>query len=256
MSLKKLLFTLLLLPSLSANATLISTLDDVRNNNRAFLSGLGHDGYVVNGPLDNAPGLHFRDAVETYGQTFTVGADSVLENFSFLLSNNQAGVAVDFAVYLMAWDGVKGEGPILFESSPLSTANVTGVRNFDLFSVMTDSLALETGREYVAFISTSAFYNPDILNPDFTEDNAPSLRSATFLGVTGNPYTEGSRFTINNGGDFDLLTSQNWTSGGSIDLAFSLEFSPTEVPEPSALALFGLALAGMAVRRRKANKAC
>jgi hypothetical protein len=38
----------------------------------------------------------------TYGQTFTVGSDNVLQNFSFQLGGYPSGAAVDFAAYIMA----------------------------------------------------------------------------------------------------------------------------------------------------------
>jgi hypothetical protein len=74
-------------------------------------------------------------------------------------------------------------------------------------------------------------------------------------GFTSGDYAGGQFFFSNNGGDFSALSSNTWDNApaggylGTYDAAFVADFSSPSVaaaPEPSALALFGMASAGLA----------
>jgi hypothetical protein len=153
---------------------------------------------------------------------------------------------VDFAGYLMRWDGKKAIGPVLFASSMVSTTNTLQVGEFDRFDFNTGGLVLEEGAEYVAFVSASNFFDGD----------AGVVQMST--GLHNNPYPDGA-FVFNiNGQNFDLLTTTDWDSLAGTDAQFFASFSETTapIPEPGSLAL--LALGGAAVyasrRRRKQQR--
>ena len=52
----------------------------------------------------------------TYGQTFTVGADDVLNSFSLYLGSNP-GSPINFKAYVYAWNGNRADGAQLFASA-------------------------------------------------------------------------------------------------------------------------------------------
>ncbi|HEY2573346.1 MAG TPA: hypothetical protein VGH65_04725, partial [Verrucomicrobiaceae bacterium] len=67
----------------------------------------------------------------TYGQTFTAPANArKLSSFAFYVDDNQNPDRVDFQGFVMAWDGSKATGPVLFQSGTLSTTNNHGAGGF------------------------------------------------------------------------------------------------------------------------------
>jgi hypothetical protein len=146
----------------------------------------------------------------TYGQTFTVPLDYVqLNSFSFLVDDFSDPGPINFVAYIMAWDGFKATGDILYQSDPYTTA---GSPEFETFIFSTGGLLLEAEQKYVAFLSAS------------TQFDGVTGRGRMAI-VSSNPYSGGEFVFINNGSDFNLLTSSNWASSLSIDSAFSMEFS-------------------------------
>jgi len=172
----------------------------------------------------------------TYGQTFTVGADNVLNGFSMYLYGNKQ--SLDLRGYVAGWDGSKATS-ILYTSA---TRSVTPGQGLMEFSFDTGNLGLTEGQKYVMFLSVS--------------DLGEQAYSTYDMPATNNSYAGGDFVFFNNGLDFGSLTTRAWDCRecGFGDVAFKAEFSPStgDVPEPASLALLGLGFAGIAALRRKA----
>ncbi|MCY7324247.1 MAG: PTPA-CTERM sorting domain-containing protein, partial [Phormidesmis sp. CAN_BIN36] len=175
----------------------------------------------------------------TYGQTFTVGTDSILQKFSFWLGGYQSGSdGVDFAAYVMKWDGAKAVGSVLYESSQrLKSPTAT----FEEFSFNTGGISLTSGQQYVAFLSASKFFD--------------GIEGLIGMGFTGDAYSGGNFVYYNNGSNFAALNSSIWDgSGYTSDAAFRASFTSdtTSIPTPALLpGLIGLGLG--VLRKRKAQ---
>jgi hypothetical protein len=171
----------------------------------------------------------------TLGQTFTVGADNILQEFNFWHGFKSLGgppLSLDFAGYVMAWDGAKATGTILYGSS-MQTITGTGTQRF---TFDTGNLPLVSGEEYVAFLSASNFFDG----------------SAAQTEIGGMPqsdtYAGGKYVFQNNGSDTSFWTTQSWGSLGGNDVAFVANFV---VPEPASLVMLGLGLAAVGAQRRR-----
>lgn len=172
----------------------------------------------------------------TYGQTFAVGSDNVLDSYSFFVRQDTPDPIL-FSAYVTEWDGAKATGPILYQSGPQSTSQQNV---FQQFNFLTGGVSLSTGSQYVAFINASNF---------------PTSGSGNLGFVFADPEPNGKFVFRNNGTDFSDLTISNWEDFIAGDLAFKASFSPRPVPVPGAV--FGVIVAGGALvaRQRKNAKA-
>lgn len=182
----------------------------------------------------------------TYGQTFTVvGTDTVLDSLTFWMDDFLNPDVVDFAAYVMAWNGSRATGPVLYQSVMHSTTNNGGAGGMERFDFDTGGVQLTSGQQYVAFLNTSGFFD--------------GQQGTAGWGLNGETYSGGSFVFTNNGSDFSLLTSQDWDYPGSGigDTPFLASLSaPAAVPEPGSLAIWSLMIGGVGVanlrKRRKA----
>lgn len=156
---------------------------------------------------------------ETYGQTFTIGSDNVLNDFTFWLNDfdDYPGV-INFASYIAEWDGSKINGSTLYASEKQSTTKAPG---YEQFTFKTGGLSLESGKQYVAFLSVSNFLN-GILDIGAVGVSDPLIST----------YSGGDFVYNKNGSDFSLLFQNTWEMLPQIDAAFKASFSKS-IPEPS-----------------------
>ncbi|MBW4492144.1 MAG: PEP-CTERM sorting domain-containing protein [Oscillatoria princeps RMCB-10] len=220
----------------------------------AALLALGVPGKAQAGTLiDTTPGWNGSSDITslgepntaTYGQTFTVGSDNVLNDFSFWVNDvPSAGPdSTDFAAYVMEWDSAnyRAKGDILYQSGMQST---TGAAGMEKFVFNTGGTALTSGKQYVAFLSASKFFD--------------GVRGSSDVGWIGkNVYNGGDFVFSNNGANFSALTSSSWDNWGfqNTDMAFQASFSQASasVPEPSSmlgLLAFGTLGTGSLLKRK------
>jgi len=163
----------------------------------------------------------------TYGQIFTPPAGvRALSSFSFFVDDNLNPDPVSFQGFVMAWDGFKASGPVLYQSGTLTTTNNHGADGFERITVnISPGLSLIPGMNYVAFFSASNFF--------------AGMSGDARLGVeSSGAYPGGGFVSLNNGGNFGAVTTNNWDTGFSfLDLAFEFVFetameeeAPKEIP--------------------------
>jgi hypothetical protein len=181
-----------------------------------------------------------------YGQTFVAPAsDPILTSMTFRLNDQLNPDFVDFDAVVMAWDGTKATGPVLFTAGPFSTTDNGGAGGFENFTINTGSTVLTPGSQYVAFFSAANRF-------DGQYGTAVWAYLGTSISNGQDGYTGGNFVFLNCGNDASQYTTVPWENptffGGqpSHDLAFTLTF----VPEPTTLGALA-PLAAFALRRRR-----
>jgi hypothetical protein len=186
-------------------------------------------------------------AAPTYGETFKVGkVDTQLDSFSFWVQDPKKSGPINLEAMVMQWDGKKAVGPVLYESGKVTT---TPKASFQELTFKPSSLQLSPGKQYVALLTVSPFF----------DGGTHEAR----VGAVGGPtvVTKSQFVYINNGSDLSKLTSTNWHHGPSgHELAFRAHFSDPPVnqtPAPSGLVLgllgsCGLLAWGWRGRRKRA----
>lgn len=156
----------------------------------------------------------------TFGQTITVGSDTFLSNFTFNIRNYSTNTA-KYGAYVMEWSGVtnKAVGPVLYDSGLIAYSN-----NFYSALSINPNINLVSGKQYVLFLNSSNYFD--------------GLEDRTALGVVNDSYAGGSFVALNNGTNFNALTTSTWVVGAGADFAFKATLSEfNAVPAPSGLLL-------------------
>ena len=181
----------------------------------------------------------------TYGQSFTVSSDNVLDSFSLYLTN-YVNDPVHFKAYIYEWSGTMARGSALFSSVP-QTFTGSAFSSPVEFEFTTGGVPLEVGKTYVAFLSASELF-----------DGKFSTATMPWSGVFGSDVYSGGKFVYyNNGNNFSLLTTETWdgySGWGDVWFKASLSDGETTVPEPATILFLGSGLLGLIGFRRKLRK--
>ncbi len=148
----------------------------------------------------------------TYGQTFkTPTGASRLTSFTFFVDDNFPPFT-RFQGFVMAWDGLKATGPVLFKSGALSTTNNHGAGGFERINVtISQGVNLNPGTSYVAFFSASNF---------------PTSGDARVGVESSGSYQGGGFVFLNNGTNISAVHTDNWDATFDfLDLAFEFAFA-------------------------------
>ena len=182
-------------------------------------------------------------STETYGVTFFAPTlSSKLNDFTF---NLEGMGTIKYQADVYAWNGSKATGNALFSQNTSMTGNGT----FQSITTHTGGIDLSSGKEYVAFFTTS--------DPTSIANQGASVGNWQFgLASSALPASQGGQMVWYNNTTQNLLTSHTWDNPGLsyINAAFTADFSTTAVPEPSqigaSVVLLG-GIAGLVIFRRK-----
>lgn len=174
------------------------------------------------------------DSTQTYGELFTLpnGTDTNLSSFSFYMGDPIDSGNIVTGAYIATWNGSYASN-LLYSSAQYTYSNNGNTE----LTFNTGGLTLQTGQEYVMFLSTSNYHGQSAGSTYISSGNTdPNLHGFVYF---------------NNGGNFSELFTTGWDGQGlSPDWAVDLEFN--SVPEPGSLLMLGTGiLGGIGVLRRK-----
>jgi hypothetical protein len=200
--------------------------------------------------IDTSPswdGIGAVQSPDTFGQTFTVGSDTLLKSFSFDLFNrgdhtgNSIG-PIPYTARIYQWNSVAQTaiGPALYVSPTLMVPFIGGTDTSPIYQALTANpdVNLVSGLQYVALLTTSGLWQGGV-NPD------DALVAAIFNStdtMMADVYPGGGFVDINSGNDPSLLTGSKWNQVSG-DLWFQADLAP--VPEPNTLSLLSTGLGGI-----------
>ena len=167
----------------------------------------------------------------TYGQTFKVGADAMLNSYSMFLTK-MTSENFQFKSYIYQWNGAGVTGPALFTSGS-HQASIGDDREY-VFS--TTGLKLAPNTQYVAMM---------------TVDGAPNNAFGTMMPIVANTTYSGGSFVFTNTNAF----GGNWDCGEQCnfgDAWLKASFSAA-VPETATwgMMIAGFGVVGAALRTRR-----
>jgi PEP-CTERM motif len=206
--------------------------------------------------IDTTPGFAFNigigrfgeqfvsgETLETFGQTFRAPTGFTrMDDFTFWARASNGPDGIDFAGYLMEWNNAtnRATGPILYQSTQRTLA-LGPTSPFTPFVFTTGGILLDATKQYVAFLSSSAFLD--------------GIEGYGFLGyLRADVYTDGKAVFLNSDSSLSSFTTAPWgaPTPAGVDLAFRANFAAAgAVPEPSTYGLLGAALLGGAIVLRR-----
>lgn len=157
-------------------------------------------------------------AAPSVGQTFSVGANNVMQDFSFWVGGQFDGAApLTFKAYVMEWGGTAPVGEPLYVSGLQTKSAVPGFERFDFNA---GGLILDPNKRYVAFVRV--------------EDFGGSPEGLVVRGADAASAYDNGEFVLQPGGD------TAWSPSGG-DIAFFAEFiAPDAIAGGGAGAVAGL----------------
>jgi hypothetical protein len=198
----------------------------------ASLSGVAHADttYTNTGDIGGAIEPLGSPDTTSYGEFFTAPG-GILQSFGF---RAQSGSGGNVDLVIAAWDGSEAVGPALYTSAPIGYGG--GTQSLGASGI---NLSLNAGTSYIAYLTVAGVAAP--------------LSGVWIAGANSDGGLGGGFRYLNSNGTDPLTLSVAWNSYNVSDMAYTATFAPA-VPEPETcgMMLAGLALLGVAARRKRA----
>jgi len=199
------------------------------------------------GYLFSACGTIASGGSPTFGESFLApNLSSVsLDSFTFYLQEwNGSDDTVSFQADIYSWNGTAATGSPLFSKSLLVTDNGA----VQPVTVNTGGIALTPGADYIALFTT--------LDPASVTANGNSRAGFYWeIGDGGESTDNGGTSAWLNANDYSALNDSGSSWGSGTPFIWQATFNtPVATPEPSTIALAGLGITALLLRRNKSKK--